>query len=121
MVGLCSSLITYGIFVTLYRLGGMHYLTASSIGYGGGLVASFRINKEWTFRVSGAVEVMLVRFALMHGMSMAINVGALQFGTASLGVVPELGQIVALGCAGVLNFLGSKCWTFRSVKVESRA
>ena len=121
VVGLCSSLITYGSFLTLFWYTGLHHLTASGIGYCAGLVTSFLINKEWTFRVRGAVEGMLIRFALMHGMSMTLNVGALQFVTASLGIVPEFGQIAALGCTGVLNFLGSKCWAFRSVNAASPA
>lgn len=119
VVGLCSSLTTYGLFLILYRIGGVQYLAASGVSYCGGLVGSFLMNKEWTFRVGGAVEGMLVRFALMHGVSMGMNVGSLQFLTVSLGVVPELGQLTALGCAGVLNFLGSKFWAFRSVRVVS--
>jgi putative flippase GtrA len=117
VVGLFSSLMTYGIFLTLYRLGGVHHLTASGIGYGTGVLASFLVNKEWTFRAKGSGETMCVRFALMHGVSMGFNVGSLQFLSTSIGLAPELGQVVALGCSGPLDFFGNKFWTFKAERV----
>jgi putative flippase GtrA len=111
-----SSLMTYGIFLTLCRYGALHYLTASGIGYSMGVVTSFLMHKEWTFRVRGG-EAACLRFALIQGISMGINVGALQFLSASFGLAPEVGQLVALGCAGPVNFFGNKFWTFGSVRI----
>jgi putative flippase GtrA len=84
------------------------------IGYCAGVINSYILNKLWTFQTKGTrKDVEFAKFAVINVFSLSINVGAIKFFVALVGMRPELGQVIAIGFALVVNFLGNKLWTFR--------
>ena len=119
LCGLLNCSISYTLFVALYRLVGIHYVPASSIGYCAGIVNSFLMNRAYTFKARGAVQPMIGKFVLVTGVGFGLNLTSLYLLVAFLRLAPEFAQGLALVCAGCLNFVGNKVWTFKPVPIES--
>ena len=115
-IGFLNTMIHYGVFLLLFRLAGVHYLLASSIGYCAGLINSFILNKTLTFRTKGTrTGIEFVKFVLVNVLALGANLLVLKFSVLFLDLIPELGQIFAIGFSIVINFLGNKIWTFRPI------
>lgn len=114
LIGFLNTGIHYGIFLICFGLLGIHYLIASVIGYCAGVINSFILNKLWTFRTKGTrKDVEFAKFVVVNMVALSINVGSLKFFVAFVDMRPELGQVIAIGFAIIVNFLGNKLWTFR--------
>jgi putative flippase GtrA len=115
MIGLVNTGIHYGVFLLLFRPFGFHYLLASSIGYCAGLINSFILNKRLTFRTMGTrTDIEFAKFVLVNVLALATNLGALKVFVSLIHLIPEVGQVFAIGFSIVINFLGNKIWTFSS-------
>ncbi len=121
LCGLLNCSISYAAFLILYRLLGLHYVAASGFGYCAGMASSFIVNRAVTFKATGAVQQMLLKFGLITTVGISINLAAVHVFVTAFRLPPELAQVFALMCAGCVNFVGSKLWTFRSVPVASKA
>jgi putative flippase GtrA len=121
LCGLLNSSISYAVFFALYRFVGIHHVPAAAIGYSAGTLNSFLLNRAFTFRARGAVQPMMLKFALVTGAGISTNVTTLHIFVMLLGLPPEYAQIFALLCSGCVNFWGNKLYTFKPVPVESEA
>jgi putative flippase GtrA len=121
LCGVLNCAISYSVFLTLYRLIGLHYVLASGLGYCAGIANSFLVNRTFTFKARGAVQPMIGKFMLVAVVGISLNLLTVQVFVTSLRLPPEVAQVFALMCAGCVTFVGNKLWTFRPVPVESRA
>ena len=79
-----------------------------------GLLNSYVMNRAWTFTVTTrANRIEFGRFVLVNLIALLLNLAVLKYLT-SLGLIPEIAQILAIGASLLANFAGNKWWTFRS-------
>jgi putative flippase GtrA len=115
LVGALNTGIHYLVFILLFRITGLNYLIASTIGYSCGLINSFFFNKLWTFRTSAANNFgEFLRFSLVNVVALLVNLGSLKYCVSVSGMRPEYAQLVSIGFSLGVNFLGNKFWTFRN-------
>jgi putative flippase GtrA len=115
LVGLLNTGIHYAMFLFLYRSCGINYLFASAVGYSCGLLNSFILNKNWTFKtINVRRDVEFIKFILVNIVALAINIIALKFFVEAIKIIPEISQVLAIVSSFIVNFLGNKYWTFRS-------
>lgn len=117
LIGVLNTSIHYLVFLALYRLGEVHYLIATAIGYCAGLLNSFLLNKKWTFKtVNVRIDFEFFKFVVVNLVSLLINMVTLQAAVTVLHLIPEVGQVIAVAFHTCANFLGSKYWTFYIAK-----
>lgn len=120
LIGLLNTGIHYSIFLFLYRVFGVYYLAASVVGYCAGLINSYIMNKKWTFRTTGVrVHIEFVKFIMVNLISLFVNLAALKYAVDHIGIIPEVGQIIAIVFSTIVNFLGNKLWTFHQMNKRS--
>jgi putative flippase GtrA len=114
-VGLINTAVHFAVFILLLRVFGVPVLVASTIGYSAGVANSYFMNRLWTFAVTTRVNGMeFGRFVLVNLVSLALNLGVLQYLTTVVGLGPEVSQVLAIGVSLAANFAGNKWWAFRS-------
>ena len=73
-VGAVNTLVIFSLFFLWVRLFGCSPIRANRIGYAGGLICNFTLNKLWTFRSRRfrAMEIVLflVSFAVSYGIQL---------------------------------------------------
>jgi putative flippase GtrA len=111
LVGLLNTAVHYCVFLLLFRAFGMPMLLASALGYASGVANSYFMNRRWTFRVAAPPStVEFLRFALVNLASLSVNLAALEFLVAVVGLAPEAAQVAAILASLVVNFVGNKKW-----------
>lgn len=114
MIGVLNTAVHFIVFVVLLRVFACPLLLASATGYVCGVANSYFCNRHWTFRSTQPIHAAeFVRFALVNGVSLLINLAVLHYLTNSLRVSAELAQVAAIGVSLFANFGGNKWWTFR--------
>ncbi|MBN2186886.1 MAG: GtrA family protein [Dehalococcoidia bacterium] len=81
------------------------------------------LNDLWTWKGVGAHGVTgrlkrLVKFHLVYGVGLAINLGLLYVITERLGVYYLLANLAAIAVATLWNFWGSAKWTWARVQAQ---
>jgi putative flippase GtrA len=119
IVGIMNTLLTFLVFVLLFRLMGMNEFIANGAGYVAGVINSFFWNKFWTFR-SGvksnsfkAKEVLL--FLLVFAVSLSLQMLLFKY-LLSMHLLAELAEIIAMVLYTIINFTGNKLLTFRKAE-----
>ncbi|MEZ4599303.1 MAG: GtrA family protein [Syntrophotaleaceae bacterium] len=114
LIGFVNTGLHYLVFLFLFGLFGVHYLIASTTGYGVGLMNSFILNRKWTFsRAGGKKQVEFGRFLIVNLAALLINLGILKYLVQNRNWLPEMSQLLAIAFSMSLNFIGNKFWTFR--------
>jgi putative flippase GtrA len=113
-VGLLNTAVHFAVFEVLLRLGGLPALVASTIGYCVGLANSYVLNRMWTFAIkTRANTTEFGKFVLVNAVSLGLNLLVLK-ALISLGLTPEVSQVLAIGASLTANFVGNKWWAFRA-------
>jgi|MDSW01.1.fsa_nt_gb putative flippase GtrA len=114
LVGVINTCIGLGlIFAAMYFLQLNPYL-ANIFGYSCALIASFFMNKNWTFQSNGNAGRKFVLFLLIVGVSYLVQIAVLYILLES-GINMYLAQIFAMVVYVVLGFVGHKLITFRDI------
>ena len=113
-IGVVNSVIQYIVFLALFRFTGVPMLLASAIGYVCGVVNSYFMNRRWTFRLVRPGNIAeFVRFCLVNGMALAVNLISLEIMVHRGNLIPEVAQVLAIALSVGVNFVGNKWWTFK--------
>lgn len=120
-VGLANTLIgLFVIYVGMFAFG-LGDVSANVVGYTVGLLASFALNKRWTFRHEGDVLPSLIRFLVVVLLAYAANLATVLLATNVL----EWNRYVAQGLGvvpyTVVGYVGSRLFAFRSPARQSPA
>jgi putative flippase GtrA len=110
-VGVANTLISALLIVGL-TWSGVDPFAANCVGYVAGTLFSFHANARWTFG-SRATGGRLVKFALVILAAYAVNVAVLALALRA-GWDKLASQVPAMICFTVFNYIGQRCWTFRS-------
>ncbi len=125
-----SRFITVGVFNTALGLAVIFAakalldwgdLSANATGYAVGLLASFVLNRHWTFRDRGDAGVALLRFVVAFAVAYSANLATV-FGLRDLvGVNAYLAQAAGIVPYTALFFLASRRFVFREQRRASAA
>jgi len=96
---------------------------AKSVSFMCGTFVTYNLNKIWTWRKRDSSNSRFVKFMLLYGLSMLVNVAV---NTFLLFVLHEYKDIIdlpnkyfiafvgATGTSAMLNFVGQKIWVFKN-------
>jgi putative flippase GtrA len=110
-VGVANTLLSWCVYAVLVRLG-LHYLLASGLAFGVGVVNSYSLNRRWTFRSRGRRGPEALRFVVVQGIGLGVDVGLLYVLVQGMGIHHLLAQVLVFPAASAVTFLLSRYWAF---------
>jgi putative flippase GtrA len=113
IVGVSNTLLTFAVYTLLLKGFGVWYLAASAIGFIVGAVNGFLLNRRWTFREHVGDALTPVRWGIVQGCGLGLNLGLLYLFVHHAHLDELLGQAFATVIVTVLTFLANRAWTFR--------
>ncbi len=96
---------------------------AKAISFVCGMAVTYTFNKYWTWKIKTRSNVRVIKFVVLYGTSMLINVGVNSALIAYLHKTPFYNDIPfkyliafigATGISSIMNFAGQKFWVFKS-------
>ncbi len=114
IVGVSNTLLTFAVYTLLLKGFGVWYLAASAIGFVVGAVNGFLWNRRWTFRGHVGDALTPVRWGIVQGCGLGLNLGLLYLFVHDAGLDKLLGQAFATVVVTVLTFIANRAWTFRA-------
>ena len=98
-------------FIYGARTLGLGEVAANATGYAIGLMVSFGLNRQWTFRQCGPLLPHVLRFATVMLLAWLVNVAAL-LELMRWGVSAVFAQAGAVLPYTVVSYLGCRWWVF---------
>ena len=96
IVGAVNTMIGLVVIFAAKWLLGMGDITANLIGYGAGLVVSFRMHTLYTFRYSGPQFIVLVKYVVVLFASYLMNLGCVLTAIHALQINSYLAQAIGV-------------------------
>jgi putative flippase GtrA len=109
LVGCANTLLGFAVILIAGWLLQLGDVAANAVGYGCGLLLSFALNRQYTFRYEGRTAGALVRYLLAFAVSYGVNVGVLVIFTGVLGQPSVLSQAAAV-CSYAITFYALTRW-----------
>ena len=97
IVGVSNTLLTFIVYTILLKVFGVWYLAASAVGFIVGATNGFLLNRRWTFREHVGDALTPVRWAIVQGCGLAINLGLLYLFVSEAGLDKLLAQALRHG------------------------
>jgi putative flippase GtrA len=114
LVGVANTLVGLGvIYFSMYELG-LGNVTSNALGYGVGIVVSFGLNRQWTFRHTGSALPAMARFLVVTAVAYVANLGAVLVLSEGLGLNRYLAQLGGAPPYTLVGYLGSRYFAFRA-------
>jgi len=113
VVGVSNTLLAFTIYTVLLKVFGVWYLAASAIGFVLGAVNGFLLNRRWTFAGHVGDALTPVRWGIVQGCGLGLNLGLLYLFVDDAGIEKLLSQALATVIVTVVTFLVNRAWTFR--------
>lgn len=114
LVGGIGALVNIGILYWLTEKIGIYYLVSAIFSFIVAMTINFTFNKIWTFKEHIKLEIgkKYLQFGLVSITALLVNLFFLYIFTEMFGIYYIISQILAIGIALIINFLGNKIWTF---------
>jgi len=119
IVGISNTLLTLAVYTLLLKVLGVWYLAASAIGFAVGATNGFLLNRRWTFREHVGDSFTPVRWAIVQGCGLGLNVALLFLFVHYASLDKLLAQVFATGVVTVSTFFVNRAWTFRVQSVPA--
>ena len=113
IVGVSNTILSFAIYTLLLKGFGLWYIAASAIGFVVGAVNGFLLNRRWTFAGHVGDSLTPVRWGIVQGCGLALNLGLLYLAVHEADIDELVGQALATVVVTVLTFLVNRAWTFR--------
>jgi putative flippase GtrA len=113
IVGVSNTLLAFAVYTLLLKVFGVWYLAASAIGFAVGAVNGFLLNRRWTFREHVGDRLTPVRWTIVQGCGLLVNLGLVYTFVAGVGLDELIGQACATAIVVVGTFFANRAWTFR--------
>jgi len=113
LVGAINTVVGATCIYTLYHVMDVSLVTANLLGYAIGFSISYAMNKNWTFGVATPDRGTILRFVLVMGAALCVNIW-LTATLISAGLSYNIAQAIGIATYTVLGFLGSRYVVFRS-------
>jgi putative flippase GtrA len=112
IVGVSNTLLTFAVYTLLLKVFDVWYLAASAIGFIVGTTNSFLLNRRWTFSEHVGDSLTPVRWAIVQGAGLGLNLGLLALFVGGAGLDELAGQAFATVIVTVSTFFVNRAWTF---------
>jgi len=118
LVGLINTAITYGIYALAIAVGLNHFI-ALCIDYALGLIISFFLNKNFTFKIRKKADIeMFLKMIVAYIPSFLINIGLLWLFIDKFNMNKYLSQFIALAIVALFSFFMQHKFVFNYRKKE---
>lgn len=111
VTGLVNTAVGLSIIFAAMALG-VHYAVANALGYGIGMIVSYRLNKTWVFADDPARNRALV-FGLCLGTAYLCNLGVLFVSVERFDILEGWAQIIGNIVYSIISFIGMKTVVFK--------
>ena len=111
LVGMLNSAVGLAL-IYLAMAAGADYRAANAIGYAGGILVSFVVNRVWTFDHKGDWRTSFVRWLAVVAVAYAAQLLVVIGLHDSLGVDARIAQALGMPVYMVLAFLGARWFAF---------
>jgi putative flippase GtrA len=111
-VGVVAAIVHYGLLLGLVELGGWHPVPATLVGYIGGGLVSYWLNRTHTYASDRPHSEAGWRFALVAGVGFLITFAVMSGLVVRLGLPYFPSQIATTLVVLVWSFLAHKYWSF---------
>jgi putative flippase GtrA len=115
IVGIANTAIGLAVIYLMKLTLDMRDVPANMIGYTAGLLTSFALNRNWTFRDAGATVPALLRFIVVFLCAYTANL-LVVMGLIRLGINSYVAQAAGILPYTILFFLGSRYLAFRHTR-----
>lgn len=114
VVGAVGTIINLSILYILTEKLFVYYLTSAIFSFMIAMTSNFVLNKVWTFGENIKVEIgkKYLQFGLISILALLINLLFLYVFTEIWGIYYMISQVLSIGIALIINFIGNKIWTF---------
>ena len=116
LVGLIGTAINIVILYYFTEFLNMYYLASATLAFLVAVTSNFILNKIWTFKekIHHEAAVKYSKFFIVSIVALVFNLFFLYILTEFFQIYYIVSQIIAIGLALIINFLGNKIWTFNS-------
>jgi putative flippase GtrA len=111
VVGVGNTLLSWAVYAVLVGIG-VHYLLASALAFSLGAINSYVLNRRWTFASDARPAPEVLRFGVVQGVGLGLNLGLLYALVHGAGVAHLLAQVFVFPAASTVTFLLSRHWAF---------
>ncbi len=112
-VGVSNTLLSFAVYTLLLKAFGVWYVAASGIGFTVGAVNGFLLNRRWTFRGHIGDALTPVRWFVVQGCGLGLNLSLVYLFVDGIGMDKLIGQVPATAIVTVVTFLVNRAWTFK--------
>ena len=104
------------IYLLMYL--GLDYVVANALGYGGGFLLSFVLNRNWTFAHRGDWRASFLRWLVVAGVAYAGNLLTVILLHDGFGLDARLAQLGGVPVYTLLSYLGARRFAFASERAR---
>jgi putative flippase GtrA len=112
-VGVFAAIVHYGLLIGLVELGRWSAVPATLVGYVGGGIVSYGLNRRHTYRSDRPHEEAGWRFAVVAGVGFGLTWLSMALLHDRLGLQYMLAQIITTLIVMAWSFVAHKYWSFR--------
>jgi putative flippase GtrA len=112
-VGIVAAIVHYGLLIGLVELGRWAAVPATLVGYVGGGIVSYWLNRRHTYRSDRPHEEAGWRFAVVAGVGFGLTWLCMAVLHGRFGMQYVLAQVVTTLIVMAWSFVAHKLWTFR--------
>jgi putative flippase GtrA len=113
VVGASGYVLNLAVYAALVHGAGVNYLIAATVAWLVAVANNFWWNRGWTFNaVDGHAGFQAARFFFVSLVAFLVSLLLLRALVEDAGVVPLVGQAIAVAAVTPLNFVGNKLWSF---------
>ncbi len=114
-VGLIGTIVNLVILYSFTEFLKIYYMISAVAAFVVAATSNFILNKIWTFKEEMKHEFLgkYIKFFFVSVVALIINLLFLYLFTEFLGIYYIISQVLAIGVALIINFLGNKLWTFK--------
>ncbi|NNM71317.1 GtrA family protein [Enterovirga sp. DB1703] len=113
-VGIAAAIVHYGLLVSLVEGYRMEAVRATLVGYVGGGIVSYLLNRRHTYASDRPHREAGWRFAVVALVGFGLTWAAMALFVRALGAPYLPAQVATTGIVLVWSFLAHKLWTFRA-------
>lgn len=112
VVGVSNTIITAIVIWIMMKLFGFSDVISNITGYIAGVLNSFVLNKQWTFKSSAGWLSSGLRFGAVFAVCYLLQLGLLLYLNKTLSIDPYYNQLIAMVFYTAINFVMNKFFTF---------